>query len=483
MLVPYNKNPGKGNEKVIRKWYNLAKEEKKKVTKLKEIFNPKSVAIVGASNNSSKWSYGIMSNIINAGYEGTLYPINPKDEQVLGLKAYKSILDIEDPVDMITVCVGAELVPGIIRQAVQKKVKLAIIITNGFREVGRKDLEDEILDAIKDSDLRILGPNVQGTISTGNKLSNIFNMDFPKAGRIGIVAQSGSASAYVTERMNVERIGISTMINLGNQVDLSECDFIKYFAEEDDETDLIAAYIEGPKDKANFKNVLIESAYKKPIILMKPGVTEVGQKAAASHTGSIAGNDKIFSYACKQYGIVRCETVTEYVDTIGTFASCKIPQGDRSLIMTTSGGMGSISADELVKQGLKVAEIPKDVVEGIKEITGIKKGIANIMDLEINEGNFKLVYEAMEANYKDYFDSYFVVLADGMKGMEKFLKDMIENTDKPVIIVYISDSIPKAEAVDALRDEGKYIFDCPDRAAKALANMVWYYEKRRKANV
>jgi acyl-CoA synthetase (NDP forming) len=443
---------------------------------IRDILNPQSIAIIGASNNSKKWSNEIMRNIIESGYEGEIYPINTKDDQVLGLKARKSLLDIPGTVDMICVCIAAKYVPEIIKQAVEKKVKSAVIFSSGFREAGRRDLEEDILNIIKDSELRIIGPNVQGIINTSNKLHNIFNMSFPLKGNVGVVAQSGSVSAFVTEKMDRRKIGISAMINLGNQIDLCESDFIEYFSE-DINTDVIAMYLEGPKDKNRFKEAIIKAAPKKPIVLLKPGSTNEGQKTASSHTGSMAGNDTIFTYACKQFGIVRCKNTTEYIDTIIGFSLCNIPKGNRAVIFSSSGGMGSIATDELYQRGLKLAQLPEEAIEEIKSVVGEQANIGGVMDFAEALDNWEKTIDILNEKYEDCFDIYFFMIADGLEGMEHIIEHAAKKTQKTLIVSYMTDGKYKDKQLEHFYNNKIAIYETPDRAAEVLKNMCWYNEK------
>ena len=445
-----------------------------------ELLNPNSIALIGASNNSDKWSYHILKSIISAGYEGSICPVNPKDSDILGYKAYKSVIDISEPVDMAVLVIKAELVPGVLRQCVQKNVKIAVIITNGFREAGNLDLELELVKAIKGSTLRVLGPNIQGVACTSSKLNAMFNMIQSLTGNVGILSQSGSVSAYMNEKLNQEGIGVSAIVNLGNQVDLCESDFIGYFANDTD-TNVLALYIEGPRDCKTLKDALLKNAMKKPITLLKPGSTDGGAKAAASHTGSIAGNDRIFTVACKQFGVVRCETTTEFADTVKCFALCKEPLGNRAIVFTSSGGIGSIMVDELLKAGLVQAQLPDDAIAFIKQSTGRDRGVGNVMDMEFDNRVWEEVLNTVHTNYERFFDIYVLVVADAMPGIEQVIGRLSDKTDKTVIVTYMSEGIAREQANKYCQEKRIPIYDCPDRTAKSLRNICWYYQKKRES--
>ncbi len=445
---------------------------------IERVLNPKSIAVVGASDNPDKWGYGIMERITSDGFAGSVYPVNARSREVFGLDAFSSLEDIPDEVDMVNISIPGKFVAEVVKQAVDRGVKSVVINTNGYREVGRGDLETELLEIIKDSDTRIIGPNVQGIMNVQNKLSLNLGTKLFDQGPVGIIAQSGSVSAYIGEKMGDDGIGISTMFNLGNQIDLCESDFIEYLAG-DEQTKVIAIYLEGPKDKDLFKETLIRNALKKPIVMFKPGSTEQGTEAAASHTGSIAGNDRIFSAACQQYGVLRCDDLLGYVDSIKAFALCPLPEGSRTVVMSTSGGVGSIVIDEVYKNGLEMARLPAVARQEIETLTGVKVPENGLLDLAIDTGIWQKVIETLCKNYSGCFDSILIVVADGVNNVEAMAGYAKNRTSKPILAVYMSYGDQYREnAISCLKHEGIAYYGSPERAVRSLKNLLWYRDKQ-----
>jgi len=447
------------------------------INSINSLLCPNSVAVVGASNNPDRWGYNVMKSILDAGYGGQVYPIHPKEREILGHCAYPSILDIAETVDMVSVCVAAPQVPNVIREAVQKKVKCAVVFSSGFREAGCPELEEELADIIRGSELRLLGPNVQGLIHTPAKLSNIFGLDSPSAGCVGIISQSGSVSSYISERMSEEGIGISTLVNLGNQIDLCESDFLDSFAE-DEKTRVVALYLEGPKNGARFKEALIRCAQVKPVVILKPGSTSAGVVAARSHTASLAGDDSIFTYACRQFGAVRCAGMQEFIDTIHAFAAMPAVKGNRVAILSTSGGVGSIAVDELTKRGFQLAAFPENVRSELCAKVQKSSRIGNILDLSASLQDWQIVTKLLAQRYEKYFDSYFIMGADGLAGLDIVIETLAGLSDKPIMSVFQCEGAVKRLAMERLRKIPLPVVDVPERAAQILSNMLQYNKRK-----
>jgi acyl-CoA synthetase (NDP forming) len=270
---------------------------------LKKIFNARSVALVGASSDSSKYGYMTLNSILGGGYEGQIYPVNPKGGKILGLEVYPSLSEVPGEPELLVVLVPATFVPGVLREAAQKGIKNAIILSGGFREAGRPDLEAEIAAISREYGLRFVGPNIQGINYLPNKLCAMFFPVITTKGPLAIVSQSGTITAALSEWAADEKLGISAAVNLGNQVDLCESDYLDFFAS-DEKTKVVAMYTEGLKDGRRFLETIRRVALQKPIAILKSGRTVAGQRSAASHTGSLAGSHDVFRAACRQFGAV-----------------------------------------------------------------------------------------------------------------------------------------------------------------------------------
>jgi len=449
------------------------------LSSIRAILNAQSVAVVGATANPEKWGYKFIENILKAGYIGKLYGVNPKLKQILDISIFPTVLDLPGEIDALIICVPAAQVKDVIRQGIEKKVKGVILVTSGFREVGRGELEKEILDQIQDSGLRMIGPNIAGLNYLPNKFSPNVTKIFKKLGPIGIVSQSGSVSAIVAEWADDENIGITGLINLGNQIDLCETDFIEFFCE-DEQTKTIALYLEGPKDGERFKESLRRTAIRKPIVVLKPGKTAGGRRAALSHTASMAGDDKIFSVACRQLGLIRATDMESFYDYTKMFALMPLPDGNRVQVIASSGGIATLVVDELESLGLALPQMPADAAIELEKSLSIGGAnfSANPVDMPsfIPEDYLKVV--DILKNY-DLADAYLFIFADPVPGIEWVMPKIIQKCNKPVAVIYIGGGEVGKEGMSEMLKLGIPVYPTPERAVRSLAQAVWYSNYRR----
>jgi acyl-CoA synthetase (NDP forming) len=451
------------------------------LSSIRAILGARSVAVVGVSSNTEKWGYIILENILAGGYQGKLYGVNPKIKQILGIEVFPTVLDLPDEIDILIICVPAAQVKDVLSQAIEKKVKGVILVTSGFREVGHGELEQEILEQIKDSGLRIIGPNIAGLTYLPNKFIPNVTTFSKKLGPIGIIAQSGSVSAIIGEWAEEEGIGITGLINLGNQIDLCETDFIEFFCE-DEETKTIVLYLEGPKDGERFKEPLKKTALQKPIVVLKPGKTAGGRTTAMSHTASIAGDDRIFSVACRQLGVIRAEDNESLFDYAKIFALMDLPQGNRIQIISSSGGIAALVVDELESCGLILSQMPAEVALELEQSLSLASAnfSRNPIDMPgfIPE-NFLKVVEVL-GKY-DLSDAYLFIFADPIPGIEKVMPEIVEKCKKPVAVIYIGGGEVGKEGTAEMIRKGIPVYPTPGRAVRSLAQAVWYSEFRRSS--
>lgn len=446
---------------------------------IKELFNARSVAVIGASANPLKWGYKTLKCIVDGGYQGKLYAVNPKEKEILGVPVYPSIRAIPSSVDLLVVLVPAEQVADVLRQGIEKGVKGAAVITSGFREAGRPDLEEGLAEIVKESGIRLIGPNIQGINYVPNKLCAVALPLITKRGPVGIISQSGSVSATLAEWGERESLGITGMANLGNQVDLCEADFLEFFAE-DKETKVIMLYMEGPKNGQGFKEVLKNVAAQKPVVVLKPGRTLSGKKAAATHTASIAGNDAVFGYACKQYGAIRTLNMEDFYDTGKVLALQPLAKGNKVLVLTTSGGVGAMVMDAFDAYGLKTAVIPREMADELKE--NVSGAGANYFNNPLDMPFLDKIYwqQAMDVIAKyQVADSVIFSIADAVPQIEEVIKDFSAKVDLPVVVAYMGGGEAELTGRVRLQESGIPVYLTPDRAVKALADLTWYSEFRR----
>jgi len=318
---------------------------------LKYLFSPRHVAVVGASHREGKIGYTVMKNIIDSGYNGKVYPVNPKGGEILGKKVYRDILSINGSVDLALIIVPASIAVNAVEECAKKAVKFAIVITSGFSEIGNIDAEREMVKKAREHGMRILGPNVFGLYSASAPINATFGPSKVRPGNIAVISQSGALGIAMIGKTAEENMGLSTIVSIGNKADITEADIMSYVFN-DDITKVIFLYIEGLENGRE----LMELVKKKPdnmkIVAIKAGKSKVGARAVASHTGSLAGSDKIFDAAFKQAGILRAESLEDGFNWVATLAACPKPAGKNVVIITNGGGIGVLAADACEKYGV-----------------------------------------------------------------------------------------------------------------------------------
>jgi len=349
---------------------------------LDNFFSPKSIAIIGASRTPGKVGYDILKNIIQYGYTGAVYPINPNASEILGRKSYPSLHDVPDKIDLAVVVVPSKNVIEIIGQCGEKKIDSAIVITAGFKESGIEGarLENELISKAGEAGVRFIGPNCLGIIDTHSKVNASFASGMPTKGSIGFFSQSGALCLAVLDRALPDEIGFSKFISMGNKADISDTDIMIALAE-DENTKVILGYIEGVRDGKKFMEVASQISKKKPLIILKSGITSSGAKAASSHTGALAGREAAFDSAFKQSGIIRAHTINELFNYALAFANQPLPRGPHVAIITNSGGPGILAADACDKSDLQLIPLYKDIVDELRSFLPPVASFYNPIDI------------------------------------------------------------------------------------------------------
>jgi len=338
-----------------------------RINAMENIFTPKSIAFVGASKNIGKWGGIVFTNLVRGGYEGSIYPVNPKAETILDHKTYKSVSDIPGDVDLAIFTIPAAAMPDAISDCVAKGVKAGVVITAGFGELGEegRKLQNEMVSRATAGGMVLVGPNGQGIAVPRSKLFPWLPSFMPEPGEIGIASQSGSLSTGMSRRLAEVGFGSSKVISVGNCADLSWPDYIDYFRR-DSETNVVMLYIEGINDGREFFRAAKKLALEKPVVIIKSGKTSAGAKAAATHTGSIANSDAVFDAACRQAGIVRAERLEQAVVLAAAFIKTPLPRGRRLCILTEAGGEGVMTADAAEQKGLDLIELSDSTIDKLK---------------------------------------------------------------------------------------------------------------------
>ncbi len=373
------------------------------------LFSPGSVAVIGASSDPQKIGYVVLRNLLQ--FPGAVYPVNPKSQEILGKRAYPRITDVPGEVDAAVIAIPAPAVPGALRQCTEKGVKLAIILSSGFRESGEEGaaLEEEILKIAMEGDMRIVGPNCLGIILPHMNLNTTFDPVSPMHGHIGFISQSGAVVTTIVDWSIPEHIGFSMVISVGNQVDLGFVDFIRVVAA-DPHTRAIILYIEEIRRGREFLSAVREITATKPVIALKSGSSRKGQKAAASHTGSLAGNYQVYQAAFRQAGIIPVFTIQEAFDVAELLASEGYPKGNRALVVTTAGGFAVMASDYADWYGISLPPLPEEMIKALDEFLPPMWSRENPLDI-IGDGGaerYARVFDVL-SRFQDYWDIAVVI--------------------------------------------------------------------------
>jgi acyl-CoA synthetase (NDP forming) len=346
------------------------------------VFNPGSIAFVGATEAKAKWGFIILNNLLSGGYDGRLYPVNPGHQSIMGFECYPSVRDIPDDVDLTVFTVPGNQVVRAIDDSVAKGVKAALVVSAGFREVGGEGakLEKELVRKADAAGMVLVGPNGQGVACPKNRLYPWMPNFFPPDGRMGFVCQSGNILNMLIGQALSSGFGVSKAVSSGNEAQQRTEDFLTYFAD-DRETDVIVSYIEGLEDGRRFLELAREATRLKPIVLLKGGRSSGGVKAARSHTGAMAVEGQLFDSACRQAGIAVTRTIQEAGTTASAFVNRPLPRGRRVAIVTGGGGLGVIAADACADYGLGVAELSRETLDSIGRLLPDHWAPGNPVDL------------------------------------------------------------------------------------------------------
>ncbi|WP_433019896.1 acetate--CoA ligase family protein [Kribbella sp. CA-294648] len=336
------------------------------LTAMTRIMKPRAVAVIGASNEDGKIGNSVMKNLVNGGYQGDIYPVNPKGGEVLGLKAFPSITDIPGDVDVAVFAVPAKFVGGALEQCGQKGVAGAILIPSGFAETGEQELQDEVVAIARKHGVRILGPNIYGYYYLPESLCATFCTPYDVKGSVALSSQSGGIGMAILGFSRSSRMGVSAIVGVGNKADIDEDDLLTFF-ETDDNTNLIAMHLEDLKDGRAFAETAARVSKKKPVVVLKAGRTSAGAKAASSHTGALAGNDKVYDDILRQSGVVRAPGLNEMLQYARGIPLLPTPKGENVVIITGAGGSGVLLSDACVDNGLQLMTIPPDLDAAFKK--------------------------------------------------------------------------------------------------------------------
>jgi len=460
------------------------------------LFAPDSVAVIGATNIPGTWGFGTMRHLLES-VNRNIYPVNPTVSEVLGIATYGSVLDIPSPIDLAVIVVPASQVPAVLQGCVQKGVRAAVIISAGFAETGEQgyELENELVRVARQGGIRFIGPNCMGHADTSSRLCTLAWSDGITAGPVGIISQSGNYGGQMMRAGMALGIGFSKFISTGNEADLRLEDYLEYLAQDQD-TSVITAYIEGLREGRRFFQLAKRTTTRKPIIVVKAGVTKESARAVRSHSGALAGSDAVYNAAFRQAGVIRVQDDDEMCDVLTALLNQPLPKNDRIGILTIGGGLGVVAAQDCEQEGLRVAPLSPSTMEKLNTYLPSRWSHGNPVDTA----------GMVAANRVPFFSSLLALIEDENIDAVLLLAPMIFNSEQLSVFqninnkeavafleiqkenfvkvkerakecgkpIFVASSLIDEEASSFLLREGIPAYHNPRRAARVLRHLAWY---------
>jgi acetyl coenzyme A synthetase (ADP forming)-like protein len=451
-------------------------------------FNPKSIAVIGASETPGKVGFSVLNNIIKSGYAGEIYPINPNATTIMNLKTYKSILEIQKKIEVVVFCIPAKLVVSIMNECATKKVKGVIIITAGFKEVGGEGaiIEKEIQKIALDNNIRIIGPNCLGIITPYVNIS--FASRQPRKGHIAMISQSGAMMTAILDWADLEGIGFSNFVSMGNKSDLDEVDLISAFAD-DPETNIILVYIESVNKGKKFMELIPKATHKKPVIILKSGISEAGSRAASSHTGALAGNDIAFSIAFDKCGVIRANLMNDLFDMARIFDKCEIPNGKNFAIITNAGGPGIVATDAFSTFKVGLTQFTKEIKDELRAKLPAEAAVNDPVDIigDATPDRYKTALDIIFKEKDEICAGALVLLTPQAQTqpnkVAEVLKEIKSRFPTKLIVGAFMGGTSVKEPVKFLSEIGIPCYEFPEQAIKAMKYMTLYSEIKNNPEI
>jgi acetyl coenzyme A synthetase (ADP forming)-like protein len=450
---------------------------------LQSFFTPKGVAVIGASSNPGKLSHGILKNLIQYGYQGGIYPVNPGSKEILSLACYAGIQDVPDPVELAVIILPSQMIASVIKDCGLRGIKAAIIISGGFREVGEGglELEKECLKIASEHGIHLIGPNCVGNMNMSNGLNTTFIQGMPIKGGIGFLSQSGAVCGGIVDHILNKQIGFSHFISLGNEADVNETDIIEFLAE-DGNTHVIAAYVESIRDGQRFIQVCRKVSPKKPIVILKAGRSEAGAKAVSSHTGSLAGSQEAYSAAFKQAGAIEVFSVEELLNVSLALDYLPLPSGNRAAIITNAGGPAALASDSLSEYGFQLAQLNEKTRQTLSQNLSPAAQVSNPVDMlggaEAREYGLAL-HQVLNDPEVDIAIPILVPQAlVKPEEVAQAIANEVLRSKKPVIACFMGlESIGKARII--LHQNRVPLLDYPEKIGKVVGSLIQYSQIKK----
>lgn len=442
--------------------------------KLDGFFNPKSIAIIGASRDQSKIGHVVMRNMVEGEFKGKVFPVNPNTAKILGIKCFPSVMKIKEHIDLAVISIPAEFVPKALEECGKKGVKNVIIISGGFKEIGNFELEKQLSATSKKYRMRVIGPNCLGVFDPTSGVDTVFlpryKLARPKGGEIAFITQSGAVGSVVIDWMARKGYRMSKFVSYGNAIDVDEADLIEYLIN-DKKTKVICAYFEGVKEGRKFFEITKKIAGKKPIIVLKGGTTSAGTKAVSSHTGSLAGSFEVYSAAFRQAGIIQANDMEELFDYARTLNSLPKPKCNRVQIITDGGGFGVLLTDNIIKDGLALATMTDEKIDEMRKKMPPYVVLKNPIDLtgDADEERYQHALTAVLEDPNVDIVGLIVLLQVPRLGGEivDTIINAFKNSSKPIFVVSAGGDYTEV-LKKTLEDIGIPTFSYPQSASKAM---------------
>ncbi len=455
---------------------------------LRYILKPESVVIVGVSKTAGKVGHIILQNYINDGYSGRIYLVNKNAEEILGMKSYRRVTDIKEKgIDLAVIAVPAEAVPQVLEDCGKAKVKSAVVVSGGFAEIGKTELQDQITSIAKKYGIAMIGPNCLGVMDPRSRVNTLFlpsyKLSKPEIGGISFVAQSGAVGSTVLDLMAGEGFGISKFISYGNAADIDEVDILEYLMD-DEETKVIAIYIEGIKRGKEFIELAKKITKKKPVVVLKAGRTAAGATAAHSHTAALAGSYEAHEAVFRQFGFTIANDISELLYYSKIFASEGAPGGNRIAIITNGGGAGVLTTDAIASsRDMKIAELSEKTKTALRKVMPPLVNMRNPLDLagDADDKRYGAALEYLDADSQ--VDIMVVIILFQTPGADSRLAaqvaSMKEKTDKPMLVLSIGAEYTEMHK-RMMERSGLPVYDSPRAVALSLEALYRYYQYRNR---
>jgi len=442
---------------------------------LNNFFNPGSIAVVGASSNRKKLGYGMLKNILDYGYRGKVYPVNLKYKKVQGIKAYSSVLDIKHKIDLAVIVIPAKAVNFVLTECGKAGIKNAIIISAGFKEIGKEGsvLEEEMKEIAKKYEMNILGPNCLGILDSANSLNASFAEGMVKKGSIGFISQSGAICTGMLDWANLNNVGFSKFVSMGNKAMISEIELLEFF-KTDKETKVVLAYLESIERGEEFMKVAAELVKIKPLFIIKPGTSKASCEAMKSHTGALANKEEAVKVAFDQSGIVRINNLEELFNIAKLLSRYDSLDSDKIAIITNAGGPGVISTDEIEKNGLKMAVFKKETTGILKKSLPLTANIHNPVDVigDAKADRYEIAIKALLAD-KNVGGIISILTPQKTTEIKKTANALVKfskKSSKPVLASFVG-GVSVENEVKALNKSSLACYNYPSQAAFSLGKL------------